>query len=77
MTKAQNIADHINEAIKQQSVVVRAHDHVHPDRNECGGVGGCALMMSEHDTEVELIRAFTAASREGYIAGVSLMPRRG
>jgi len=29
--------------------VVMAHDGVHPDRNVCGGVGGCVLMMAEHD----------------------------
>jgi len=29
--------------------IVVAHDAVHPDRNVCGGVGGCVLMLAEHD----------------------------
>ena len=37
--------------------VVMAHDAIHPDRNVCGGVGGCVLMMSEHEAS-ETVRAY-------------------
>lgn len=28
-----------------------AHDTVHPDKNVCGGIGGCGLMMHQHKTK--------------------------
>jgi len=37
--------------------IVMAHDAVHPDRNVCGGVGGCVLMMAEHAAS-EKVRDF-------------------
>jgi hypothetical protein len=37
--------------------VVMAHDAIHPDRNVCGGVGGCVLMMAEHEAS-EKVRGF-------------------
>lgn len=53
------------DAIRQHADVVRGHDHVHPDRNVCGGVGGCALMMAEHKAEVEVIDCLTHVARRG------------
>ena len=37
--------------------IVMAHDAVHPNRNVCGGVGGCVLMMAEHKAS-EKVRDF-------------------
>ena len=37
--------------------IVVAHDAIHPNRDVCGGVGGCALMMSEHEAS-ETVRDF-------------------
>jgi galactokinase len=37
--------------------VVMAHESIHPDRNVCGGVGGCVLMMAEHEAS-EKVRDF-------------------
>lgn len=31
------------------------HDRMHPDRNECGGVGGCTLMRAAADLEQQMI----------------------
>lgn len=31
------------------------HDKMHPDRSECGGVGGCPMMASAVDIEHKLI----------------------
>jgi hypothetical protein len=33
----------------------REHDEVHPDRDQCGGVGGCSLMARAHDLETLMI----------------------
>ena len=44
-------------AVQAYVEVVMAHDAVHPDRNVCGGVGGCVLMMAEHEAS-EKVRDF-------------------
>jgi len=31
------------------------HDQIHPDRDECGGVGGCSMMFAAHQLETQLI----------------------
>lgn len=36
------------------------HDLVHPDRGQCGGVGGCAMMCTAHDRETEMMQALDA-----------------
>lgn len=25
------------------------HDEVHPERSQCGGIGGCSMMLRAHD----------------------------
>lgn len=35
------------------------HDRVHPDRNECGGVGGCSMMFAAVGLEHEMVDALT------------------
>jgi hypothetical protein len=39
-------------------VIENAHDKQHPDRDQCGGVGGCSMMFAavglEHDMIDEL-----------------------
>lgn len=32
----------------------REHDVVHPDRDACGGVGGCVMMRRAHDLKTEM-----------------------
>lgn len=27
------------------------HDLIHPDRSDCGGVGGCSMMLAAHRLE--------------------------
>lgn len=61
----QNVADRVTDAIRQHADVVRGHDAVHPDRDVCGGVGGCALMRAEHDAEVEVTDCLDHAARRG------------
>jgi hypothetical protein len=54
-----------NGALTDLSVVVRGHDAVHPDRNDCGGVGGCALMRAEVDAERVLLEVLQDLVRAG------------
>lgn len=56
-------AENLTERIRQHADVVRGHDAVHPDRDACGGVGGCALMRAEHDAEQDVIEALEHAAR--------------
>lgn len=30
------------------------HDQIHPDRSDCGGVGGCPMMLRAHRLEEEM-----------------------
>lgn len=39
------------------SVIEREHDAQHPDRNDCGGVGGCTMMRAAVDLEHQMIDA--------------------
>lgn len=39
------------------SVIEGQHDKMHPDRNECGGVGGCSMMAAAVDLEHNMIIA--------------------
>lgn len=48
---AQNMA----RAIRDWENVLHGHDAVHPDRNACGGVGGCALMALEYDSRTKVV----------------------
>lgn len=39
------------------AVLETEHDKMHPDRSQCGGVGGCSMMAAAHDVEVEIMDA--------------------
>ena len=30
------------------------HDQIHPNRSDCGGVGGCSLMFAAHDLTTQM-----------------------
>lgn len=38
-------------------VIENEHDRDHPDRSECGGVGGCSIMFASVRLEQEMIDA--------------------
>lgn len=40
-----------DQAAHRWAVVEDEHDKQHPDRNVCGGVGGCPMMRAAHDLE--------------------------
>lgn len=60
-----NVVLNTQEAIRQHADVVRGHDAVHPDRDACGGVGGCGLMRAECDAEQEVVRLLEVVARTG------------
>jgi hypothetical protein len=39
------------------AVIEGWHDRQHPDRNECGGVGGCSMMAAKVELQHEMIEA--------------------
>lgn len=59
-------SERLTDAIRQRTDVVRGHDAVHPNRNDCGGIGGCALMRAEHDAEEEVNDILDRCARGGY-----------
>jgi hypothetical protein len=40
--------------------IENAHDREHPDRNECGGVGGCTMMRVANRLEQDMIEVLDA-----------------
>lgn len=68
-------AEHINLLLGDWTNTVRAHDLIHPDRFECGGVGGCLLMRTEHDARVAVTDAIEEATREGLTVAVTAEQR--
>ena len=42
------------------AIIEDEHDKQHPDRGQCGGLGGCAMMRAEHDLERDLMLALDA-----------------
>lgn len=73
MTAKQNRAAQIEEAIRQHGDVVRGHDAVHPDRSDCRGVSGCALMRAEVDAEAAVSDLLKDCARRGVRLGVTAL----
>lgn len=42
---------------KTWATVEDGHDKIHPDRGDCGGVGGCMMMMAAVDLERDMMSA--------------------
>lgn len=42
------------------ATIENVHDKHHPDRSECGGVGGCSMMAAAVDLEHEMIDQLNA-----------------
>jgi dihydroxyacid dehydratase/phosphogluconate dehydratase len=41
------------------ATIENEHDKKHPDRDECGGVGGCSMMFTANRLQGEMIEALT------------------
>jgi hypothetical protein len=39
------------------AVIENEHDRQHPNRSDCGGVGGCSMMFAANQLESEMIEA--------------------
>lgn len=46
------------------AVIENEHDKQHPDRSECGGVGGCSMMFAAVGLEHEMIEALAEWRRQ-------------
>lgn len=44
-------------AASRWAVLENEHDKQHPDRSECGGVGGCSMMFAAVDLESAMLEA--------------------
>lgn len=42
------------------ATIENEHDKQHPDRNSCGGVGGCTMMRAAHDLKWEMVEQLEA-----------------
>ena len=59
----ENVQTNLEGGFRQYMEVIRGHDAVHPDRDECGGVGGCALLRAECDAEDVVLRRLKDVAR--------------
>jgi len=55
--------------------VVMAHDAIHPNRNVCGGVGGCVLTMAEHEASEKVRDFLDSLARIGGDFNISVVRR--
>ena len=44
---------------EQWRVLENLHDEKHPNRSDCGGVGGCSMMYMAHTLEEKMVDALT------------------
>jgi hypothetical protein len=56
-TRASKYGRRFDQLAEQWRVIENAHDREHPDRDECGGVGGCSMMFTAVRIEQEMIEA--------------------
>ena len=57
-----NLIENAENRILNYLEFIEAHDAVHPDRNVCGGVGGCRLLHGEVRVGEELFDMFRSLS---------------
>lgn len=71
--------DHLEEntslAVLDYVETIVAHDSIHPDRNVCGGVGGCVLMMAEHQASEVVMDFLNSLARIGGDFNISVVRR--
>jgi len=46
---------HFDQLAERWAVIENEHDRHHPDRGECGGVGGCSMMHAAVRLQDEMI----------------------
>jgi len=71
--KTPNIVLNFEEELNQYLNLVQAHNAIHPDRDECGGVGKCLMMRTECQQEQELFGRYLAGIADaGYRLHVTI-----
>jgi hypothetical protein len=76
-TVLENQAANLTDELNQYLTLLRAHDSVHPGRNDCGGVGGCLLLRAEVDQENEITDLLTQLAGYGTAIESMVVKARG
>lgn len=66
MSDASRYGARFDEMADERARLENDHDKMHPDRGDCGGVGGCPMMRQAVDHEqhlVELLEKWRKRSR--------------
>lgn len=53
-----NLVANFEDELNQYLDLVEAHSKLHPDRDQCGGIGACLMMRTEVDQENELTETY-------------------
>jgi hypothetical protein len=61
---------------RRWAVVENEHDRHHPERDRCGGVGGCSMMFAANQLESEMVDALTTWRQQLPIPRPLLKPFR-
>lgn len=65
MTISKNLIANTEHEIRNFLEAVQAHYAIHPDKDICGGVGGCSLLMLEHQQGQEIVLILETLARTG------------
>lgn len=57
MIRGGRLGVEFDRVVEEWAAVEDAHDRIHPDRDDCGGVGGCTMMRAGHDAEKKIMDA--------------------
>lgn len=60
MSAASRYGAHFDQWATEWARLENDHDKMHPDRDQCGGVGACPMMMAAHENETRLIDLLVA-----------------
>ncbi len=66
ITDEPNIVQNLQEELNTLLDLYQAHDSVHPDKDECGGVGRCLMMRTEVDQEREITETYLRQIAQKY-----------
>lgn len=73
--KTPNIVANLTDELNQYLDLARGHAAVHPDRNQCGGVGGCLMLRTEVDQLHEIEDTYLAGiAAAGYRLVITVQP---
>ena len=69
------LEENVSLAVLIYAEIIVAHDAIHANRNVCGGVGGCGLMMAEHEASETVRDYLDSLARTGGDFSISVVRR--